>query len=41
MFIKKIMIKWFNALFPWLERCEREFGFENLKATQLEYKLPF
>ncbi len=29
---KKIMIKWFNALFPWLERCEREFGFEKLEG---------
>ena len=32
---KKIMSKWFNALFPWLERCEKEFGFENLKGYDM------
>ena len=29
---KKIMNKWFNVLFPWLERCEKVFGFENLEG---------
>ena len=28
----KILDKWFNALFPWLERCEKIFGFESLKG---------
>ena len=34
MFIAKadIVNKWFNVLFPWLSRCEREFGFEKLKG---------
>ena len=26
----KIMDKWFNTLFPWLERCEKVFGFDSL-----------
>ena len=26
----KIMDKWFNTLFPWLERCEKIFGFDSL-----------
>lgn len=32
MFITKpnIQKKWFDTLFPWLERCEKIFGFENL-----------
>ena len=32
MFISKsyIIDKWFNSLFPWLERCEKIFGFEKL-----------
>ena len=32
MFITKSKIanEWFNSLFPWLERCEDIFGFENL-----------
>jgi hypothetical protein len=29
---KKIMNKWFNTLFPWLKRCEKVFGFENLRG---------
>ena len=29
---KKIINKWFEALFPWLERCEKEFGFKNLNG---------
>ena len=24
--------QWFNALFPWLFRCEKIFGFKNLKG---------
>ncbi len=28
----EITNKWFNVLFPWLFRCEKEFGFENLKG---------
>ena len=32
---KKIINKWFDALFPWLERCEKEFGFENLKGYDM------
>jgi len=27
---KKIMNKWFSTLFPWLKRCEEEFGFKDL-----------
>ena len=36
MYISKneILDKWFNALFPWLERCEKIFGFENLKGYE-------
>jgi hypothetical protein len=32
MFISKVNIldKWFNTLFPWLERCEKQFGFMEL-----------
>ena len=29
---KKIIQNWFNSLFPWLERCEKVFGFDNLKG---------
>ncbi len=29
---KKIINKWFEALFPWLERCEKEFGINNLSG---------
>ena len=34
MFIsKKNFIKeWFDTLFPWLERCEKIFGFEKLEG---------
>lgn len=31
---KKIVNKWFSTLFPWLERCENEFGFKNLKGYE-------
>ncbi len=27
-----ILDKWFNSLFPWLERCEQVFGFNELKG---------
>ena len=29
---KKIVQNWFDALFPWLERCEKVFGFNDLKG---------
>ena len=29
---KNTINNWFNSLFPWLERCERIFGFDNLKG---------
>ena len=29
------MNKCFNSLFPWLERCEKKFGFENLQGYEL------
>ena len=32
---KKIMNKWFSTLFPWLERCEKEFGFESLEGYDM------
>ena len=34
MFITKpeIIDKWFSTLFPWLKRCEEEFGFDKLKG---------
>ena len=34
MFISKpeIANKWFSKLFPWLFRCENEFGFKNLSG---------
>ena len=28
----EILNKWFNNLFPWLKRCEEEFGYKNLKG---------
>ena len=31
----KIINKWFSKLFPWLEKCEKIFGFENLKGFGL------
>ena len=36
MFITKPHIhqKWFSTLFPWLERCEKVFGFEKLKGYE-------
>jgi hypothetical protein len=34
MFIAKAYIaeRWFSTLFPWLFRCEKIFGFNNLKG---------
>ena len=34
MFISKknFIKKWFDTLFPWLERCEKIFGFEKLEG---------
>ena len=29
---KEIVNKWFNALFIWLEKCEKVFGFDSLKG---------
>ena len=29
---KKIVKNWFDSLFPWLEKCEKIFGFEDLKG---------
>ena len=36
MFIAKpyILQKWFSTLFPWLERCEKIFGFKNLSGYE-------
>ena len=36
MFITRpeIINKWFSKLFPWLEKCEKIFGFENLKGYE-------
>ena len=34
MFVSKPAVanKWFSKLFPWLLKCEKEFGFKNLKG---------
>ena len=32
---KKILLSYYNEIFPWLENCERLFGFENLKGYDL------
>ena len=29
---KNALIKYYSVVFPWLERCEKLFGFENLKG---------
>ena len=36
MFIAKpyILQKWFDTLFPWLEKCEKIFGFNNLNGYE-------
>ena len=28
----EILDKWFSSLYPWLKRCEEEFGFHKLKG---------
>ncbi len=32
---KEITNDWFNVLFSWLERCEKQFGFEDLKGYDM------
>ena len=29
---KKILIKYYENIFPWLEKCEKTFGFEGLSS---------
>ena len=29
---KRIIDRWFGSLFPWLEECEKIFGFDKLKG---------
>tara|TARA_B100000035_G_C20998778_1_gene553832 strand:+ start:518 stop:1324 length:807 start_codon:yes stop_codon:yes gene_type:complete len=38
MFIAKpiILDRWFQTLFPWLERCEKIFGFKNLEGYRTQ-----
>ena len=33
---KEIIIKYYESVFPWLEKCEKIFGFENLKGFGLQ-----
>ena len=33
---KKVLFDYYNSVFPWLERCEKIFGFENLKSYGLQ-----
>jgi len=33
---QKILLKYYETLFPWLERCEKLFGFEKLKGYGLK-----
>jgi hypothetical protein len=33
---KNILFSYYDSLFPWLERCERIFGFENLEGYGLK-----
>ena len=33
---KKILFAYYESLFPWLEECEKVFGFKNLKGFGLE-----
>jgi hypothetical protein len=32
---KKILISYYESVFPWLERCEKIFGFKNLDSYGL------
>ena len=36
MFIAKPLVhdRWFRSVFSWLERCEKIFGFKNLKGYE-------
>ena len=33
---KKILYSYYNSIFPWLERCEKVFGFEELHEYGLK-----
>ena len=33
---KNILFKYYDSVFPWLERCEKIFGFKNLKGYGLQ-----
>ena len=33
---KKILISYYESIFPWLERCENVFGFDDLKGYGLQ-----
>ena len=33
---KEILIDYYNSLFPWLNRCEKIFGFNNLNSYGLK-----
>ena len=33
---KKILKNYYDSVFPWLERCEKDFGFYNLKGYGLK-----
>ena len=33
---KEILFDYYNSLFPWLERCEKIFGFESLEGYGLK-----
>ena len=32
---KKLLLDYYETIFPWLEKCEDIFGFENLKGYDL------
>ena len=32
---KRIIDRWFGSLFPWLEECEKIFGFDKLKDREI------
>ena len=33
---KSILKSYYESIFPWLERCEKEFGFKNLKGYGMQ-----
>ena len=33
---KKILEDYYKSIFPWLQRCEEEFGFDNLRGYGLQ-----